>query len=62
MIICHCNGVTDRTVRNAILHGADDPRGVSQACGAGGNCGACLEAVEDLLDRYAVPVLLKSAS
>jgi bacterioferritin-associated ferredoxin len=62
MMICHCNGISDRTVRNAVLDGADDLDQVARACGAGRDCGGCTEAIEEVLEACAVPVLLKAAS
>jgi bacterioferritin-associated ferredoxin len=62
MMICHCNGISDRTVRNAVLHGAADLDQVARACGAGRDCGGCAEAIEEVLEACAVPVLLKTAS
>jgi bacterioferritin-associated ferredoxin len=62
MMICHCNGVSDRTVRNAVLAGADTLDQVARACGAGRDCGGCVDAIEEILEVHAVPVLLKSAS
>ena len=50
MIICHCKAVSDRTIRKVIQHGADTPRAIARACGAGRNCGGCRPAVRDILE------------
>lgn len=41
MLICHCNGVTDRRVRSAVQAGACTLRDVARSCGAGAGCGGC---------------------
>lgn len=50
MILCHCYGVSDRTVRRAIREGAGCRAEVTRACGAGAGCGGCHSAIEDVLD------------
>jgi bacterioferritin-associated ferredoxin len=47
MIVCHCMGVSDRSVRRAIQEGASTRRDVARACRAGTGCGGC----RPLLDR-----------
>jgi bacterioferritin-associated ferredoxin len=49
MIVCHCRGVSDRTVRQAVRRGATTPRAVARACGAGSGCGGCLPLVAELI-------------
>ena len=49
MLVCHCNGVSDRTIRNVVRSGADTPAQVARACGAGASCGGCIEVVRDLI-------------
>jgi len=46
MILCVCNAVTDREVDDVIRRGASSVDAVTQMCGAGGDCGACCEAIE----------------
>ncbi len=50
MIVCHCEAVNDRTITDTILSGATSPDEVADRCGAGGQCGGCLDRVEALLD------------
>lgn len=54
MIVCHCHGVNDRTIEAAALAGATELGEIEQVCGAGGDCGGCVEVVEEILDgvRY----------
>ncbi|TNF30569.1 MAG: (2Fe-2S)-binding protein [Deltaproteobacteria bacterium] len=41
MIVCVCEGVSDREIRGAIQHGADSVEAIGRACRAGTDCGAC---------------------
>ena len=41
MLICHCNGVSDRTVRRVVRDGARTVNEVGHACGAGTCCRGC---------------------
>lgn len=52
MYVCHCRGVTDRRICEAIEGGACDSETVTRRCGAGGACGGCLPAVRALLAQY----------
>jgi bacterioferritin-associated ferredoxin len=49
MLVCHCRTVSDREVRAAIASGARTVGEVARECGAGGACGGCRFAVQDLL-------------
>lgn len=49
MYVCHCEVVTDRTIRAAVAVGARDARAVGDACGAGTRCGGCVPAIEGLI-------------
>ena len=49
MIVCHCNGTTDREIRRAVRNGAGTLREVSRACGAAAGCGGCSEMVRELI-------------
>jgi bacterioferritin-associated ferredoxin len=49
MILCLCRGVSDHTVRATIVDGAATLDEVVAACRAASDCGACEEAVLDLL-------------
>jgi bacterioferritin-associated ferredoxin len=41
MLVCHCNGVSDKTVRRAVRQGAQTVAEVGRACGAGTCCQGC---------------------
>ncbi|HET9959395.1 MAG TPA: (2Fe-2S)-binding protein [Polyangiaceae bacterium] len=49
MLICHCNLVTDREIREAIRAGAHTVCAVSEACDAGSCCGGCRPMIEKLI-------------
>ena len=45
MIVCHCEAVTDRDIRQSVAEGACSLRQVARACGG------CLPVVEALLGQ-----------
>ncbi len=49
MIVCHCNAVTDRTIRKAVREGASDLGEIGANCGAGTCCGGCRDAVRRVM-------------
>lgn len=51
MIICSCRAVSDREVESAIAQGASSIEAVGQLCGAGTDCGSCLEDLGERLER-----------
>jgi bacterioferritin-associated ferredoxin len=51
VILCLCRGISDHTVRTVISAGAHTVEEIERCCGAGGDCGACGEALERLVER-----------
>jgi bacterioferritin-associated ferredoxin len=51
MLVCHCKGLTDRQVRDAVRDGAGTRRQLSRSCGAGAVCGGCRPVLEEILDE-----------
>ena len=49
MILCHCMGVSDHSVRSAVRRGAGSVREVARACGAGMGCGGCRPLIQELI-------------
>ena len=41
MIVCSCEAVSDRVLRDAIAHGADTVKALRKTTGAGSQCGQC---------------------
>ncbi len=50
MIVCHCKGVSDRTIREVVRNGADSFRQVARQCNAARECGGCRPAVIDVIE------------
>ncbi len=50
MIICQCNGVTDRTIRKLVRDGASNRNDVVRACTAGMSCGGCVLAIDQIIE------------
>lgn len=51
MVICHCNIVNDRRIRELVAAGAQSVPAIGARCGAGRDCGSCLNAIEDLVNE-----------
>ena len=49
MLVCHCNGVSDRTVRRVVREGAQNVAEVGRACGAGTCCQGCGPAISRII-------------
>jgi bacterioferritin-associated ferredoxin len=54
--VCHCEVVSDHSIRTAISAGARDVDDVVALCGAGSNCAGCHPTIEELLAEAAVAV------
>ena len=50
MYVCLCLGVTSETVSRAVSAGARTSRQVSEACGAGSECGRCRRTVQSMIE------------
>jgi bacterioferritin-associated ferredoxin len=49
MLVCHCYGVSESRIREAVREGADTSESIRRACFAGGGCGSCRTAVVEIL-------------
>ena len=49
MLVCQCNGVSDRTIRRVVRSGASSVRQVARTCGAGSSCGDCALAIRKII-------------
>ena len=49
MVVCLCQGVSEKHVRRAIEGGAQSRREVTRACGAGGVCGGCHSTIAEMI-------------
>jgi len=52
MYVCVCLAVTDTTVREAIQSGCESRSAVTLACRAGGDCGACHNMIENMIEDH----------
>jgi bacterioferritin-associated ferredoxin len=50
MILCVCRAVTDREVDAAVRRGAQSVDAVGACCGAGTDCGACRDAIQERIE------------
>jgi bacterioferritin-associated ferredoxin len=58
VFVCICERVRESEVRAVVLCGARTEEAVGDACGAGTNCGSCLDRILDLIDEHTqTPVL-----
>jgi len=48
LLVCHCNGVCDRAIRECVGRGARSVEDVGRACGAGTECGGCRPTIRAL--------------
>jgi len=55
VIVCHCNGISDREIREAVREGARSCGQVARACNAGHQCGGCRPAIRELITREMQP-------
>ncbi len=53
MVVCLCQGVSDRSIQRAIDQGACSRRQVTDACGAGGVCGGCHSTIAEMIRECA---------
>ena len=51
MLVCHCNGVSDKTVRRVVREGAQSISEVGRACGAGTCCQGCGPTISRIIDH-----------
>ncbi len=49
MLVCHCKGMTERALRRTVKNGACSVAAVTRSCGAGGACGGCRPAIEQIV-------------
>jgi bacterioferritin-associated ferredoxin len=49
LIVCHCQGVSDRSIREVVRGGARTVRQVSRACRAGRVCGGCRPVICEII-------------
>ena len=50
MLVCICNGISDKDIENEIYGGSSSFKEVSKALGVGKCCGQCASYAKDLID------------
>lgn len=55
MLVCHCKGLTERALRRTVKKGACSVAEVTLSCGAGGICGGCRPAIQEIVDEAGAP-------
>ncbi len=60
MWVCICHAVAEREVKAAIEGGACTREAVTDACGAGGDCGSCHHMIEGMIEASADVVRAES--
>lgn len=53
MIVCLCEGVNDREIRQTIASGSSNVRDLTEKLGAGGDCGQCKRQMRGMLKEAA---------
>lgn len=51
MLICHCERVNDRRIRQVVENGARTVGQVGKSCGAGTCCGGCVKAIAEIVEE-----------
>ncbi|MCH9667572.1 MAG: (2Fe-2S)-binding protein [Actinomycetia bacterium] len=52
MFVCLCAGTTSHVVNEVVASGARTSREISQACGAGGDCGRCRRTLRAIIAAH----------
>jgi bacterioferritin-associated ferredoxin len=50
MIVCICQGVSDRTIQRLVAAGARSLDELASRCGAGADCGLCCALLESMVE------------
>jgi len=49
MIVCLCRALSEHELRGVVAAGARSAEEISESCGAGADCGACLSMLDRLV-------------
>jgi bacterioferritin-associated ferredoxin len=52
MFVCLCMGVTSHDVDKAVANGACTSKQITEACGAGGDCGRCRRTLRAIIATH----------
>lgn len=59
MYVCLCLGITIEAVSDAVASGARTSRQVSDACGAGSDCGRCRRTIRSIIKSAAAETQIR---
>jgi bacterioferritin-associated ferredoxin len=62
VIVCHCEVVSDRHIRDDIRCGARSADEIAARCGAGSRCGSCRPTIGVLLATMLAPEQVEPAA
>ncbi|MCH9733645.1 MAG: (2Fe-2S)-binding protein [Actinomycetia bacterium] len=62
MFVCLCTGATSHVVDEVVANGARTCRAISEACGAGGDCGRCRRTLRAIIEAHPVVAECKPKS
>lgn len=51
MIVCVCNGISDKEIIDAVARGVCTRSALRQELGVSANCGSCAKSIQALLDK-----------
>jgi bacterioferritin-associated ferredoxin len=54
LLVCHCNAVCDRKIRECIRDGAKCVDDVVRSCQAGSGCGGCHDTIKEVIEEMLV--------
>jgi len=52
MFVCLCTGATSHAVDEVVANGARTCRDITEACGAGGDCGRCRRTLRAIIEAH----------
>jgi bacterioferritin-associated ferredoxin len=52
MFVCLCTGVTSHVVKDVVAGGAKTSKQITEACGAGGECGRCRRTLRAIIEAH----------
>ncbi len=55
MLVCLCQGISEKRVKAAIRSGACTRKQVTKACRAGGGCGGCHDVIKEMIAEHGSP-------
>ena len=51
MVVCHCKAINAEFIKSLFAEESFTVSDVTEECGAGGDCGRCLEVIEHMLNQ-----------